>query len=587
VEAVTSALQEVIRAWPQLANYPELFAAVTADPELPESQIEKLLIAGMAVPRTPESAVGSFIADGEFELADRLLSDPAFTLDRELRADLAAKLNQARRTAQALLESRLLDLKTRAAQARYAAPPPSNLAELAWRRSSDANLALEAWASVVEQAEAESALALRQELSSAATETGGEGESIGGGWKAAIEGAIAARQFDAARFLLNAGPSGADTMEPAAVPRRPPWPWRMPLDEMLAWYGVANAPTGKDPPPEFFSLWSPAPDDAAAHRMLQELAAITLRAVDEESIERFVSALDMFLGAPADAGHAIHQRGDAFVVSLHALQDERCIPLAPFAGGLVALTVADTSHGERPALFLSLATSPEATIDATGLFRLLGDRADRRSNFLRDFGRQLEIATAVTHDSAAISSLPTLPAEVRRIVAWTLDLLDIDHDASVPEVVTHLAGGRATIAFELVRETLRHLRTREEPLTIEYLLRTANSGGMHSLVRESVMKSFEDPLMRAVFGAVALLAGGGEEETSQKDIFDAFEAFWEAKVAQEPVQQALVRLCAEALLQQSDSGFVLSTAIASSVAMQELGDPEVFVAQALRELHHS
>jgi hypothetical protein len=576
-------LEDVLLSWSGIQSYPDLFAAALDDDALSVQHAETLLLLGISRPRTCYAAILELVERGEFSRAEELVRDSRFGLGDEERRELTGRLVAARRAYQELLEARLLDLSLRAKEAHDSLEKPENLVELALQRTQDAEAFLAASEEKISLSEARTADELRDALAATNVDKGLED-----GWVAAVEHAVAAKQFDAARFLLDAGPAAGTGVLPATVARRPPWPWREPLDEILGWFGAAGANSASSPPPEFYSRWAANPEDVDAKRLVDALAAVALGTPDVSTVGALGEALDSFLGSTGESKPQVLATAGAFVMPLEALRDERVAAIAPLRDGEVWVTVGDVPHGERPSVLLSLgepAREGTASVDAVGILRLVGEPVDRRVNFLRDIGRQLDLRTSISTADAGAAGLSADANALRWQLAWTLDVLDVDADPTVPDVANHLCGGRAGLLLLLLAEALERLSSRNERLTLEVLVDASAASHLHDQVRSRFTRSLDEALSRAVFGTTALLAETQSAAVSPDEVRDALAAFWSVEIPTTRVIEALARLAEDDLVRcRNDGHFALANGIAATAVVSVVGDLEPYVSAALGEV---
>ncbi len=277
----------------------------------------------------------------------------------------------------------------------------------------------------------------------------------------------------------------------------------------------------------------------------------------------------------------------AFVVPLNSLCDERAATIAAFEDAEVWVTLGDTAHGERPSVLLSLGDPGQEgtpSVDAIAILRLVGDHGDRRANFLREFGRQLDFRRAVSVADETAVGLPKDAPTLRWQAAWTFDILDVDTDPTVLDVATHLCGGRGGLLLLLLRKALELLQSSSETLKLRTLLDASAAGDLQDQVRERFVRSLDDATARAIFGATAILAETPAAAVPAAEVADALNAFWSADIGVDRVAAALNHLADDDLVRRTNEGrFAIASGLAATSTLSNAGDLEGFVSKALSE----
>jgi signal transduction histidine kinase len=228
-------------------RYPELAVAERWSEQVSDLTRARLIAQGLASRYTPETAVRYLIGAGEFEVAERVLDEIARSgfadgprvdrLWRELTEQRNANADDARDLAWVLRERaerigwEALDVDAVSADASVRrADGLTHLAEL------------EQQISAAEQrrgGEIENALNVR--LAAAGTPQGRDpSDDLARAWRDEILALLAAREYEAARRVLDEGPGGLSVL-PVEQPVES-WPWTSAeTDEILGWFGPGRA----------------------------------------------------------------------------------------------------------------------------------------------------------------------------------------------------------------------------------------------------------------------------------------------------------------------------------------------------------
>jgi hypothetical protein len=500
MKSIDSALLE---NWDALWRYPDLAAEVFKGGTLDAAEAARKLVRNIAISYTPRQAFTELLDAGEFQAAGRLLGSPRFMAEVNAgQPELEAALHEAHARAVNRLEVRQFELTTRALRAGLPAEPPE-WKSAAEKRAASGHARLDEWELLIAEAEESRQVELRARLAAALSarpdEAPGRAE-----WEKAVEKAVERRQFETASRLLDAGQMEADESDPTGVPQRPLWPSYRNADTLMIIRRFLGPGTS-----ELKETWGPMPGDEAARVLLEGLEDYTAglaRGSSREEVERFVAALDAFLGA-APADNQVRLWGqDGYSAVLYSVVEPRVPRLA--GGGNpkgVTLWLPRTPQTPIPPQLLPpplmVAFHPEAPpiaaelvlkFTATSLFRLLGD-TNRRVNLIRRLARQLDLAD-IMPDGFVPESLPESVGDdvARGYSAWFFDYhgLDIGSD-TVLELITYYCIASRDLLCTLLGEIIGRLRSRDE------IISTAH---VHSAWYGA---KFRDAAVRHVLGGVA------------------------------------------------------------------------------------
>lgn len=263
--------QNLLEQWPERWRFPDLVAALSQDQNRGDHDLAMLIVRGLANPRTESEVAEELIRRGEFVVAEELLRHrDVAKLSAEDADRLDGELQRARRAAIRRLEARMVALRARAREADVEIATLENMPSTAGERLADAEGALDDLEAEVASAER----GVAAELSGLLQENEPEDTDAPAttARRSSVQRCIELGQFGAARTLLSAADlDPASPQDSRTVPRRPPFPWRLPVRELLTWF---VDPQAAHPPSGFFSGWKPADDDTAAHALLGALTQL-------------------------------------------------------------------------------------------------------------------------------------------------------------------------------------------------------------------------------------------------------------------------------------------------------------------------
>ncbi|RME24434.1 MAG: hypothetical protein D6798_11260 [Deltaproteobacteria bacterium] len=269
----------LLEAW-KLARYsPAAWRASFRGDDDAESRLRAVATA-IAMPGSPEATVKSLLEAGEFDSAEMLLRDDQFQASLEAGDDdrFERLVEDARRSHMERLRLRLEELAFRG----EAVGVRLDVDELLRGAGSDATTDLksvEALEASIREAERAAETDLLAKLDERLHEPAPGAEA----WAESIRRAVSAGALDAARAMLEAGPS-RDLPEAFAIPPPPVWPFRdEPLERVVGWFHHEGAiPPG-------FGRFAPSHDDEAAKAFLASLRGLS--AEMDESLPRALAAV--------------------------------------------------------------------------------------------------------------------------------------------------------------------------------------------------------------------------------------------------------------------------------------------------------
>lgn len=577
--------RELLAAWPGLYRHPRLVSLLAdAAGELNAREAALHLLRDLAAPCSVVSAFSMLVASGEFGAARMVLRQRAgAAVPLEGSDELKEELNAALRRAREEIHARLATLRARALRAGLKEGPPEIDSVLEDRRAR-ADALLDGWEERIRSAEEEVAKSLLARLECI------QAEPDATRWRRSVERCVDAHQFNAARFLLDGGPTSAPPEEALAVPRPPEWPWSEPLAEVLGW-----AQGTKPAPGEFRSRWLHRPEDEAARELVAVLARVTdAGSFSAESAREFANALDAFLGGEAHVPHDVAPRRDGFETTLSALDDPRLPALRIIAERGVPLWVAGSRDAigddgvQPPGLRFNLWKAPSPQDEAFGfdartLLRLLRDGAHRRVNFLREIGARSKLSTAIPQELASLRLPPMNPGDLGVYASWLLDILNVEVQGPVlVDVLLHYSGGLQRPLLHLLRVVLAGMPSRRQPLTIEDVERAWRSAAFRDAARLELLEPLVPyPEVRAVLGAAVFTAGHPGAEFTIDDITFALEEFWKVDLPEDHVAAALERLAEFGLAARADRNYRIPRSGVGALLFEWLPDVEAYVRGAL------
>jgi len=517
---VSSIAIDVLASWPDRWRYPQLLVRLAdTDRPLAPDELARLIVQGIAEQATPTSSIRALIASGEFAVAERLLEAPDISSLAATEADaLADELAAARAAAAAALHTRLLALRSRAADVDVAGVPDS-LGDATDARRHEGDMMLAKWEAEVAIQEREWEQRVRTGL--AEVTAGGGDDAASQHLGQSVDACLKANQLRAAEYLLRhhtqpapgegdawpAALGGSLGARPYDVPAVAPWPWHLPIAEVLTWYQHPD-----QAPPDFHARWRAADADA-----IELVSAIGEFVASGVPTTRLCAAIDRATGCePAVDSQALGTTADPLLA-----------PLAFFAGRAVRVR-APGAHDASSTLIVAASPPEDAGgpwLAATDLLRIVGRPTDRRVHLLRLIAGQIPLARAVRPEEAA--TLPAMtPAELRLYIDWILDLLDVRVDAVFTNVLTGLAAGFVQPALVLLDEFLSTAATRTEIADVTTLHEvTSASTTFWAACRSAVLGPLADaaPLARAVVAVLAWYDPTGTDPQSLAGVHEILE----------------------------------------------------------------
>lgn len=423
---MTPASPELLRAWPNVWRFSDLWLAVThqepVDADLVASRLAELALRAPSA----ESALDALLASGEIDAAELLLTEDGFLAALSDPADrdrLERRVVEARVTLSARFAERVESLERRAARVGL------DLDLSAARRWTPGR-----WR------DAESQLAHLAERCREAEDRAG---------LTLAEGA--------------SGRSGLATKRPAPIV------WPVPeagVPEALDWFA------GRKPAPAAALHLLPQQEDRQALRLVGALEALLAKKGDWQPhvVEEFVRAFAGLIGAQA---HATRALGGGFTARLRGLE-------APGLPGLVGgddglpMWLAPKSDVQLPvdlrgrlhiAFFPKreqVRRPPALRLDALMLLGVVADASGRRDRLLRAFARDLPTDLAIPHGWPAPPRPRPVPAEEHQaLVDATLGWLDLEPETrEVMDRLAWMAGGDDTLMGALLADLIRFVPTR-------------------------------------------------------------------------------------------------------------------------------
>jgi len=406
---MSTELEALLRESTLACTLPGLWAALFYGDDLSAMPgLVHIVLEGLSQPTRVEDVFGELIIRGELAAAEALLEHRGFRQDvvEEKRRLLRQELTDARLTQVRKIEARCDLLRNRARCAVISADEIEKqlvqARELSAERLRDAESFLVSIEKALRIREAEQKKRLRQELFSRLADFDSSSQAVRD-WQSQVmseldkgDGRV---DLCLARWFLGAGPQREAHSLSFSSPRRPEWTYStFPPSQVCRWFRGEN-------PPLDFDRWRIQNNDGKALELLGSLEAL----VDDPSrlsppaVERFVVALEEWLGSPGSREHTIEEEERCFFTNTHAGFDPRISALAePDGLPLVVATGAPLSALTRlPSktfLLFELAITvgkPRHCLSFGPqlLFRLLGDSEHRRLNFLRALAPQIPLGS--------------------------------------------------------------------------------------------------------------------------------------------------------------------------------------------------
>lgn len=496
-------------------RYPELAVTLRWSERITDLERARLIARGLAGRYSPETAVRYLIDEGEFAVAENVLTDvdrrgladgpQVDRLRRDLEARRQADTDEIRREAW-LLRERAERIGLRGIDVAAA------IASVTERRV-DGQAHLETWDEQIGAAEQQHDNSIRQALTDRrgqiATEPGGELAAVQA-WDEEINALLAAREFETAKRVLAAGPGGLSVL-PVEQPVEE-WRWTYAgLDEILGWFGPAR---GYAPP----GLRQEYVVDAAGEALLGALGQLAVGsdnapAVLADAVQELAEGVPASVRPLPDGGHE-------FILRIP--DDLRLPPLTITGRGAgLPVVIAQNRPSDRadvPVLWLSTRVRERRqpgtiTLDLGDLLGLLQSErrrsgrprsaASRRMGLIRAVCRQLPVTRALAPDAFAV----TPPGDLRPQVWWLLHAFGVAPDGLAVDTLLEESGGRSRVLVHALDFAVRYAReqgfARLEPETFAELRR---SEPYRDAVRGEIESELGDEAAAALFTAVFFAA---------------------------------------------------------------------------------
>ena len=593
-----STLRKILNQWNELWRYPDLILALEqtdADDSGPEI-LAKGLIGGLASPRSPRECLLSLLRGGEFESAERVLETASFeaAASQDDREALFQELDRARRDAAEQVRMRTATLQGRASRVGLPGVAPVNVDDVVEKRVTESQSLLDGWEDEIRRKEVEVTEELQRRLGEATSAIDEETTPGTAAWKESVERCLEAREYEAARFLMESGPVAGVPDEPLFVPRRPKWPWDKSLGEVLRWFDGAQ-PSHH----EFLARWQHDSDDMPAVRLLNALEQVADSGVTNvDAARELAGALDGFLGREG-MNRKVVVRGSWFETTLYGLDDPRLPCFARKDSVGVRLWIPKTREAE-PLDGLEgdasgLCFQPDqgvqcpigvVSFDSWTLLRLFADRDHRRLNFLREIGGKIELDAVVPTDVSVVRLPPMAPGTMRGYTAWVLDIVNMEVAApAVVDVIVYYTGSAPRLALHLLQTLFGSISSRRAVIGLDDIKRAWQSRVFRSAACSELLTPLNgDPMLRAVLGAalyVGLRPGGS---FSAEDICLAIEMFQGDDLDEATARTCLDRLTTFSLIEVSDTNgpYRIPASGVGSILLDAIDDSEEYAKCALK-----
>lgn len=556
-------LREILGAWEEVWRYPGLVSLLNRSLEAAPKEIELAILDGLAVPRSQREAFAALLRQGEFHAAEKLLESNDFRAAVAEGDPPEEKLAIARRRAREESQLLMTLLMQRSRRAGRPSDPPVEIDQALRDSRIWAKSLLDRWEAGVTGAEEEARQTLRARLEVACQPS--EASADMSAWCASIERCIDAGEFEVAQFLLDGGPGAPPPEGPLGVPRLAPWPWDEPPGEVLDWFEGKGAV-----PPDFASRWRHAPDDQGAAALVRALRPFIDEGPTTATVAALAAALEAFLGHTGSPERKVVEREDGLETRLYGLADARLPFLGRTTGNAGVRFWLPRQPGAEPqfaegeegvVLCFTLAHAPfplrrVVWLDVQSLFRLLGAKAHRRTNFLREVGRRVDLQDAIP-DQTETLAIPRGGASVLGVYArWLFDLLDVEVGGPVlADVLVFRAGAWPGLLLLLVRALFESASWRRSPIHPDAVSLAWHSKGFRQVARAELLAPLTgDSRTKAVLAAsflVGLVPGGivtnGEARLALDDL-------WNEEIGEQEVEDRLRRLADAGLLEAVAEG---------------------------------
>jgi len=535
-------------------------------PTLDDRIMAELAVHDLARPRSAADAIRGLLEDGEFDVVARLVEAPdtAEKIGYGTADLLKEELTLARDHAVGELRRRLDALRLRAARVGVGVSAGEEFEQAAKRRRATAMEMLGGWEREV--VTAEEALARKLDWRLAALGRPDEDE-----WAQSVRACIQAGQLDVATFLLDSGPGQPSRGSPVLVPRLPAWPLSAPFGDTMAWLARGEGP------PEFRSRWQRVEQDPVAVRAVDAVVRISTATgpIITDHVRDLVVALDALLGMDEDLAHPVEPRAGGFLTRLHGVDDPRLPHLEPLgheglrlyvpqdpAGGVTVGAEEIGPAAAGPLLWLSTADSETfaprarvpgwAMLHAQTILRLVLITSHRRVNLLRDVCSQLRVRDLLPGGIGALG--PLGPDDLRDLVSWVLDLLDVEAPSVLVDTILYDAGARPAVVELLLHGLIPDDRPRPLRLDLDDLRTAREVPEFRRIAREILLATIQyDHLAWATLFAARYFYEQDAQAAFDPDDIDAILAGWknalqDDRLGFEQVQQAMRRLATAGLV---------------------------------------
>ncbi|MFC8924566.1 ATP-binding protein [Streptomyces albidoflavus] len=427
-------LRDLLADWTDRFRHQAVLVALAADTEPDPEQLARALLDTYHGPASPTEVYHRLLEAGEFELADRMLTDC-----RELRedaADLRQALGGARAAAGEAVRLKVGELRRRAEDADLTPPPEPDTDELGER----AHLRTAPVATRLEQYER----TLDRDIAIAV-------ETLRGGIRpderspaqtAYVDDLLTAGQLRVARAVLEREPPGA--LLPEAVPRLPSWRAAFDPEAVRQVLVDPSAPRVAE-----YRRWEPADPDARALLDAYD-DLMSEEGCTRQAVVVFTSALCRFLGASHRIGPvSARPDGAGFMTSFDGLFAEDPLrhlhetgrvdlfvaaPGQPgLPGDLAGLQqCVAVGRGLEPSGYLG--GEPCAVLSTRDLLRLLPLTAHRPTAMLRLLARQWPLTVLAGRSPKDLDRLLGSGETRWRRLRWIVDLAGLGDAVVVDEM---------------------------------------------------------------------------------------------------------------------------------------------------------
>lgn len=494
--------EDVLRAWPGRFRSSDLARFLHGSASEGIRDAVDGLLAGLAAAQDENTALARLIGDGEFTLAERMLTECS-TLSGKVARQAAGEIESGRSAAVSRLSDELHRLEELAAASQIPFDPPvANLAELVY----------ESWGAVSRVLD-EHEKRLTTEIDQQAAELRGrlDAANVAADTRRIAQSLLSSRRLRAARHVLENG--ALDLPGPEIQPPMMTWLWKESPQEVLRWHIDPN--TRK---PSGFEDW--APSDESAERLID--ATDGLNAGGDGPAREFAEALDNFLG-PIREPHVLYPIPDGFLTSVHNLFHGDLLARFRVAGN-VPLLICEPGATVPPQLpgvghFLAVAPllepaasryrGPAAVVSVRDLLRLVTVPSYRDISLARVVGRQWPLAALGAGSPDDLAALLGASEESRwQALSWLTDLTGLGGSATA-DALLFQSGDDPRVLYVLLEHLLR-----EESRQAQQ----AFSGGLHAWpddeqtraqIEAAVLRDAPSPSLRSAFWSAVAAAPPG------------------------------------------------------------------------------